>query len=187
MKQIFPIVVDAATRLGVDTDLGRAAARSDTADPGPAAHRRGHPQAGQDGGRTTGDGNTCSPTPPTRRRRIATARTSTSSPSGRTGLVGDTSPQYDLAKLTYTTRKFRNSNTWTYDPIQAARLDLSSEVASTLQLDAATHSQYANGLAAFSSSLTEPYDETVGVVALTVNESLATDYDGLLRTRRRSR
>jgi len=51
-----------------------------------------------------------SPTPPTR----APYRNSENldlEPVWPYSLVGDTSPQYDLAKLTYTTRKFRNSNT----------------------------------------------------------------------------
>lgn len=180
MKQIFPIVIDAATRLGVDNDL---VARLRAAIPQipdlprtDAATRKLVKTAADDGDGNTVFAYSADPAAPYRNSENLDLE-----PVWPYSLVGDTSPQYDLAKLTYTTRKFRNSNTWTYDPIQAARLDLSSEVASTLQLDAATHSQYANGLAAFSSSLTEPYDETVGVVALTVNESLATDYDGLLR------
>jgi hypothetical protein len=180
MKQLFPIVVDAATRLGVDTDL---VARLRAAIPQipdlprtDAATRKLVKTAADDGDGNTVFAYSADPAAPYHNSENLDLE-----PVWPYSLVGDTSPQYDLAKLTYTTRKFRNSNTWTYDPIQAARLDLSSEVASTLRLDAATHSQYANGLAAFSSSLTEPYDETVGVVALTVNESLATDYDGLLR------
>lgn len=96
-------------------------------------------------------------------------------------LISDTSPLFDLAKVTYANRLYRNSNSWTYDAVHAARLGLGSEVAASLHRQANSFAKYPSGLAAFSSNMTEPYDETDGVVSLALNESLATDYDGLLR------
>lgn len=180
MKTIFPTVIAAATELGVDADLIarlRAAIPQIPNLPRTDAATRKQVKSPAD----DGDGNTVFAYSADPAAQYHNNENLDLEPVWPYSVVGDTSPEYAVAKLSYTTRNFHNSNTWTYDPIQAARLDLSSEVASTLQLDAATHSQYANGLAAFSSSLTEPYDETVGVVALTVNEALATDYDGLLR------
>jgi hypothetical protein len=180
MKTIFPIVVQAATKLGVDADLVTRLQQAipqlpDLPRTDAATHKLVKTAADD------GDGNTvfaysADPAAPYRNGENLDLE-----PVWPYGLVGDASPQYDVAKLSYTRRNFHNSNTWTYDPVQAARLDLRDQVASTLQLDAATHAQYPSGLAAFSSSQTEPYDETVGVVALTVNEALATDYDGVLR------
>ncbi len=180
MKMIFPIVVQAATALHKDAGLVRRLQRAiplipDLPRTDAATHKLVKTAADD------GDGNTvlaysADPSAPYRNNENLDLE-----PVWPYNLIGDTSPQYDLAKATYAARQFRNSNTWTYDPVQAARLDLGDEVAATLKLDASTHSQYPDGLAAFSSSQTEPYDETVGVTALTVNESLATDYDGLLR------
>lgn len=96
-------------------------------------------------------------------------------------LISDTGPQFDLAKATFASRLYRNSNSWTYDAVDAARLDLGDEVSAALHRQAASFTKYPSGLAAFSSNMTEPYDETDGVVSLALNESLATDYDGLLR------
>jgi hypothetical protein len=180
MKMLFPIVVQAATKLGTDAELVAQLQQAIPAIPDfprtDAATRKQVKTAASDG-----DGNTVFAYSADPAASYHNSENLDLEPVWPYGLVGDTSPQYDVAKLTYTTRKFRNSNTWTYDPVQAARLDLRNEVASTLQLDAATHVQYPSGLGAWSSSLTEPYDETVGVVALSVNEALATDYDGQLR------
>ncbi|HZC73533.1 MAG TPA: LamG domain-containing protein [Jatrophihabitans sp.] len=180
MKMIFPIVMKAANTLGVDADLVQ---RVQAAIPQildfPRTDAATHQQvktAADDGDGNTVFAYSADPTAPYRNSENLDLE-----PVWPYDLVGDTSPLYDVAKLSYTARRNHNSNTWTYDPLQAARLDLRDQVAATLQLDAATHSQYANGLAAFSSSMTEPYDETVGVIATTVNEALATDYDGLLR------
>jgi hypothetical protein len=180
MKMLFPIAVQAADKLGVDADLVQ---RLQTAIPEildfPRTDAATHKQlktAADDG-----DGNTVFAYSYEPAASYHNSENLDLEPVWPYDLVGDASPLYDVAKLSYTARRNHNSNTWTYDPLDAARLDLRDQVAQTLQTDAATHSQYANGLAAFSSSMTEPYDETVGVIATTVNESLATDYDGLLR------
>jgi hypothetical protein len=87
-----------------------------------------------------------------------------------------------LAQRTYSHRQYVNNPDWTYDSIQAARLDLSSEVANDLVNSTKTYQLYPSGLAAWNpGSLDEPYIEHVSNVAATLDEALATDYDGTLR------
>jgi hypothetical protein len=87
-----------------------------------------------------------------------------------------------LAQRTYSHRQYVNNPDWTYDSIQAARLDLSSEVAGDLVNSTKTYQLYPSGLAAWNpGSLDEPYIEQVSNVAATLDEALATEYDGTLR------
>ena len=87
-----------------------------------------------------------------------------------------------LAQRTYSHRQYVNNPDWTYDSIQAARLDLASEVANDLVNSTKTYQVYPSGLAAWNpGTLDEPYIEHVSNVAATLDEALATDYDGTLR------
>jgi hypothetical protein len=87
-----------------------------------------------------------------------------------------------LARRTYSHRQYVNNPDWTYDSVQAARLDLASEVATDLVNSTKSYQVYPSGLAAWNpGSLDEPYIEHVSNVAATLNEALATDYDGTLR------
>jgi Ricin-type beta-trefoil lectin domain len=87
-----------------------------------------------------------------------------------------------LADRTYTSRQYPNQPDWTYDSIDAARLDMSSQVASDLVASTEKYQVYISGLAAWNpSSADEPYIEQTANVAMTLDESLATDYDGTLR------
>ena len=87
-----------------------------------------------------------------------------------------------LAQRTYAHRQYVNNPDWTYDSVQAARLDLASEVANDLVNATKTYQVYPSGLAAWNpGSLDEPYIEQVSNVATTLDEALATDYDGTLR------
>ncbi len=87
-----------------------------------------------------------------------------------------------LAQRTYSHRQYVNNPDWTYDSVQAARLDLSSEVANDLVNSTKSYQVYPSGLAAWNpGSLDEPYIEHVSNVATTLDEALATDYDGTLR------
>jgi hypothetical protein len=96
-------------------------------------------------------------------------------------LIGDTSPLFALARRTYEYRLFRCVADWSFDPIQAARLDLGSEVARTLE-QITQHSQRSvNGLANWDEKYGEFYIEQTGVVADALQEMLVQDYDGLLR------
>jgi hypothetical protein len=87
-----------------------------------------------------------------------------------------------LADRTYAHRQYVENPDWTYDSIQAARLDLGSEVASDLVASTKQYQVYISGLAAWNpGTLDEPYVEHDSNVAATVGEALATDYDGTLR------
>jgi hypothetical protein len=94
-------------------------------------------------------------------------------------LVGDTSA---LGRRTFASRPYVNSNSWTFDPLDAARLGLAADVKSTL-VNATTGFQvYPSGLASFTRTpAQEPYIEQSGVLSATVSEALVQDYDGLLR------
>ena len=97
-------------------------------------------------------------------------------------IIGDASPLSALARRTFVSRIWPNSNDWTFDPLHAARLGLAADVASTLVTAITTWQRYPSGLAAFNpSQLTQPYLEQEGVLAATVSEALVQDYDGLLR------
>ena len=95
------------------------------------------------------------------------------------GLIGDSDSMTDLARRTYTNRPNKQVNDWSNDPIQAARLGLGSEVASTLTGLTKKYQTLPSGLATFVGS--EPYGEQQGVAAAALNEALVQDYDGLLR------
>ncbi|WP_328461834.1 RICIN domain-containing protein [Streptomyces sp. NBC_00448] len=95
------------------------------------------------------------------------------------GLIGDASPLTDLAKRTYADRPDKLTNDWSNDPLQAARLGLGSEVASTLTGITEAYQKLPSGLATFVGN--EPYAEQQGVVAATLDEALVQDYDGLVR------
>ncbi|MGW5665085.1 RICIN domain-containing protein [Streptomyces sp. NPDC003758] len=94
-------------------------------------------------------------------------------------LIGDSAGMSDLAKRTYTNRPNKMVNDWSNDPIQAARLGLGSEVASTLTGLTEKYQTLPSGLATFSGS--EPYAEQQGVASAALGEALVQDYDGLLR------
>ncbi len=103
------------------------------------------------------------------------------------GVIGDnTTVSGDnltaLADRTYTHRQYVNNPDWTYDSIQAARLDMGDQVASDLVAGTEKYQVYPSGLAAWDpGSLDEPYIEHDSNVAATLDEALATDYDGTLR------
>ena len=87
-----------------------------------------------------------------------------------------------LADRTYNSRPYPNQPDWTYDSIDAARLDMSSQVAADLVAATEKYQAYISGLAAWNpSSIDEPYIEQTANVAMTLDEALATDYDGTLR------
>lgn len=96
-------------------------------------------------------------------------------------LIGDDSPMFELAKRTYTHRPFVGVADWSFDPIQAARLGLGSEVGSML-VKVTERSQHSiNGFANWNKQYGEFYVEQVGVVADALQEALVQDYDGLIR------
>jgi hypothetical protein len=180
MKALFPIAVDAATKLGTDADLvTRLQAAIPQIPDFPRTDRATHRQlktAADDGDGQTVLGFSSDPTAPFRNSENLDLE-----PVWPYNLISDTSPLFDLARLTYANRRNTNSNDWTYDPVDAARLGLGTEVAARLKASTDRFQAYPNGLAAFNTNLQEPYDEHAGVTTLAINESLAQDYDGLLR------
>ncbi|MFI1169848.1 ricin-type beta-trefoil lectin domain protein [Streptomyces sp. NPDC020801] len=76
---------------------------------------------------------------------------------------------------------------WNVEPIQAARLGLSSLFASTLKQSVVNNQVYQNGFGYYVATTSPPaapsefLGEQQGVVATALNEALAQDYDGELR------
>jgi hypothetical protein len=182
MKQLFPIVVESAMLLGKDSDL---VAQVQAAMPKvldfPRTDASTHTQLKTAAGDSDGNtvlGFSSDPAAPFRNSENLDLE-----PVWPYNLISDQSPLWNLAKTTYARRRNINSNDWTYDPVQAARLGMGSEVASRLRASTSSFQLFADGLANLGSggNLTEPYDEQVGVAALALNESLAQDFDGLLR------
>jgi alpha-L-fucosidase 2 len=97
------------------------------------------------------------------------------------GIIGDTSPLFPLAKRTYENRLFKGVADWSFDPIQAARLDLGSEVGSTLRIITERSQHTPNGFANWDREYGEFYIEETGIVADALQEALVQDYDGVIR------
>jgi alpha-L-fucosidase 2 len=96
-------------------------------------------------------------------------------------VIGDTSPLFPLARRTYDNRLFKGVADWSFDPIQAARLHLGSEVGAML-IRVTEHSQHTvNGFANWDKRYGEFYVEETGIVADALEEALAQDYDGTIR------
>ncbi|MFC1417987.1 glycosyl hydrolase family 95 catalytic domain-containing protein [Streptacidiphilus cavernicola] len=101
------------------------------------------------------------------------------------GLIGDSSSATltALADRTYTSRPNVSGNDWSLDAVDAARLDLGSQVSADL-VSTAEHDQgFISGAADLSGAVAgdEPYLEHSATVATALDEALATDYDGTLR------
>ena len=99
------------------------------------------------------------------------------------GVIGDNSGSLtDLAKRSYNARLFQNNADWDYDALYAARLDLAGEVKNNLVNNVKKYQLYPSGMASlFGSVGDEFYNEETGIVAASMNEAMAQDYDGLLR------
>jgi alpha-L-fucosidase 2 len=96
-------------------------------------------------------------------------------------IIGDTSPLFPVAQRTYAHRANSSAVDWSFDPIQAARLHLGSEVASTLGETTQKFQGFVNGMAKWEASAAEFYVEQTGVVADALQESLVQEYDGVIR------
>jgi alpha-L-fucosidase 2 len=106
-------------------------------------------------------------------------------------LIGDASPLFQLAKRTYEHRLFSWAGSWSFDPIQAARLGMAEEVAATLLKGTKESARCVNGFTGCGNKRAggenpnprkiEFYVEHNGVVADALQESLVEDYDGLIR------
>lgn len=104
-------------------------------------------------------------------------------------LIGDTSPLFALAKRTYEHRLFSRGGSWSFDPIQAARLDMGDEVKAALLRSTEESAHCINGFtgcrrpSARSRAEQNPefYVEQSGVAADALQEALVQDHDGLIR------
>jgi hypothetical protein len=88
-----------------------------------------------------------------------------------------------LADRTYNTRPNVNNPDWSFDAVDAARLDMGSQVASDLTTVTENYQAFISGMAnLFNGNVgDEPYIEQQSTVATALDEALATDYDGTLR------
>ncbi len=102
-------------------------------------------------------------------------------------IIGDDEALHKIAVRTFLNRPNKNEADWSYDPVQAARLGLKDEFASSLFALTTRYQVYPSGLAAFSPSDpasptgSEPYVEQVGVLTDAVQKALADDYNDLIR------
>jgi hypothetical protein len=96
-------------------------------------------------------------------------------------VIGDTSPLFPLAQRTFAHRPNSSVVDWSFDPIQAARLGLGSEVGSTLVATTQRFQGFVNAMAKWEPSAREFYVEQTGIVADALQEALVQDYDGLIR------
>ena len=95
------------------------------------------------------------------------------------GLIGDDGPLHALAVRTFLNRPNKNTNDWSADPIQAARLGLADEFQASELALTEKYQVYPAGLAGFVGP--EFYVEQVGVLASALQAALVQDYDGLVR------
>jgi hypothetical protein len=88
-----------------------------------------------------------------------------------------------LEDRTYTSRPNQIANDWSFDAVDAARLDMPTQVQSDMTAITEKYQAYIDGMAnVFGSSPgDEPYIEQSSTIATATDEALATDYDGTLR------
>ena len=89
---------------------------------------------------------------------------------------------FALEQRSYTNRPNKGGNDWSYDAVDAARLEQPAQVESDLVSLTESHQVYPNGFADIGSSVGyQPYQEQSANVATAVDEALAQDYDGIIR------
>ncbi len=89
---------------------------------------------------------------------------------------------FALEQRSYANRPNKGGNDWSFDAVDAARLELPSQVESNLISLTESHQVYPNGFADLGSSVGyQPYMEQSAGVATAVDEALAQDYDGIIR------
>jgi hypothetical protein len=103
-------------------------------------------------------------------------------------IIGDTSPLFGLAKRTYEHRLSTRGGGWSFDAIQAARLDMGGEVGAALLRSTESSARCVNGFTGCSRRNQgenprdmEFYIEQSGVATDALQEALVQDYDGLIR------
>jgi hypothetical protein len=98
-------------------------------------------------------------------------------------LIGDNSSLTALADRTYNSRPNVYGNDWSLDAVDAARLDMASQVQTDLVQITEKNQAFIAGTATLGGLTpgTEPYLEQSATVGTALDEALATDYDGTLR------
>jgi hypothetical protein len=92
------------------------------------------------------------------------------------------SGMFALEQRSYDHRPNKGGNDWSFDAVDAARLEQAPQVESNLISLTAGHQVYPNGFADLGSSVGyQPYIEQEAGVATAVDEALAQDYDGIIR------
>ncbi len=87
-----------------------------------------------------------------------------------------------LADRTYDYRPNVSNPDWNFDAVNAARLDMASQVRDDLIASTKAYQAYPSGMGSWQGGQgDEPYIEQSGVLATALDEALATDYDGTLR------
>jgi hypothetical protein len=89
---------------------------------------------------------------------------------------------FAVEQRSYASRPNKGGNDWSFDAVDAARLEQPSQVESNLVSLTESHQVYPNGFADLGSSVGyQPYMEQSAGVATAVDEALAQDYDGIIR------
>jgi hypothetical protein len=184
MQAVFPMVKAAAKSLGVDSALQAQLTTALTEIPPlPRTDEATHSSVLTPGADAGGKDVFAYSTEP-----AATQRNDENldlEPTYPYGLIGDSPGTLNaVANRTWTSRQHVDTGDWAYDGLQAARLGRASDVKDSLVTNVEHTQVYANGLADLNGSATGavmPYVEEQGIVAATVNEALAQDYDGLIR------
>src|SRR5262249_30728952 len=89
---------------------------------------------------------------------------------------------FALEQRSYTNRPNKGGNDWSYDAVDAARLEQPGQVEADVVSSIESHQVYVNGLADIGNSIGyQPYQEQSANVAAAVSEALAQDYDGIIR------
>jgi hypothetical protein len=98
------------------------------------------------------------------------------------GVTDQDATLFALEQRSYANRPNKGGNDWSYDAVDAARLEQPAQVESDLVSLTESHQVYPNGLADIGSSVGyQPYQEQSANVATAVDEALAQDYDGIIR------
>lgn len=96
-------------------------------------------------------------------------------------LITPDGPLFETALRTYEQRPFRNLETWSHDPIDAARLGLGAEMADSLDAITQSYQIYPNGMADLSGNSGEFYIEQMGIVSAALSEALVQDNGNTIR------
>jgi hypothetical protein len=95
--------------------------------------------------------------------------------------IGDRSPLFALARRTYAARPNKYSPDWSFDAVDAARLEMGDEVRKALVTITKRYQGYINGFNEFNGKNGEFYVEQSAMTALALEEALVQDYDGTIR------